>query len=208
MHMTGEHHDRSANPRLRIQHEAAGLFRSGWSARRRADHGQQGPRHRRAYVFRRVQRDRLHAIRECAQTGRVCSGRPPNTWNIHLQSHEDLLWSSTPRTCSRRKNSRTRRNTTKASSAKRSAPPMRPRRIGTGRQGWRSMTSPNPADTAKRLVSWASKAAACTGIWYVGGRWAYASVAVGRLHRLHLRHHRHGRPNQSQGRRVAIGCPA
>ena len=79
---------RPAEARLRAQHAHCRPLRPVRQTRR-ADHGAARLRIHRPYVLKGVQRGRRTRRHEPSR-GKLLS-RPANTWNIHLQTHDDLL---------------------------------------------------------------------------------------------------------------------
>ena len=131
---------------------------------------------------------------------------PENTWNIHLQTHDDLLLVIHAKDMFAAAEFRTRRPITKARSAAKLAAKAASRVPATGRPVSRSMTFQSPASTAPDRLHARSTAADAHRIWYVGGRWAYVSAPARRLHRLHTSHHRHAGSHEASQKSAATGC--
>ena len=102
---------------------------------------------------------------------------PPNTWNLHLQAHEDLLLVVHAKNMWAQPDLADERNYYRAKTTRHSRARSLVRGRGRGRRGWRSTTSPSLVSRSGS-ASCPSRAVGLHRIWYVGGRWAYASALI------------------------------
>ena len=99
---------------------------------------------------------------------------PHNTWSLHLQTHEDLLLVINNKDMFAQPEFADERAYYKGAVDSMRDPR---RRNATGRRGSRSTISPSPT-IPSRIGFMPVDGSGLHRIWYVGGRWAYASALI------------------------------
>ena len=168
---------RSAEARLRPQHAPDRPQRSGRPARRRAAHGASRLRLYRPHVLQGLQR-RRRARSEEPEAGDYFAA-PPDTWNIHLQTHGDLLLVINAKDMFAAAEFADERAYYKGQLGK---------MVGTAGQRTRSRARLDRRDGGLRHLAspreprqigfMPVEGGGIHRIWYTGGRWAYASALI------------------------------
>ena len=128
---------------------------------------------------------------------------PPNTWSLHLQVHDDLLLLVHGRDMFSQPDMADERNYYKPKAGRHdahAAPKIAElvRRHG----GLRHLQAGRAAPIGFMPV----EGTGLHRIWYVGGRWAYASAMIDGFYGLHPHHHRHEEPGQAENRRKILAA--
>ena len=166
---------RPSQARLRHQqHAPRRLQRSGRPLRRRADHGASRLRLYRPHLLEGLLRRRRARSRPAPKYVKYVAA-PPNTWTLHLQAFDDLLLVVHNKDMFAQ--ARARRREELLQGLRRSSREGGSRRRATGRPAWRSTTFRSPT-IPSRSASCRSRAPGLHRLWYVGGRWAYASALL------------------------------
>jgi hypothetical protein len=120
---------------------------------------------------------------------------PPNTWNIHLQTHDDLLLVVNAKDMFAAAEFADEKAYYKGQLGKvvGTAERKSSQRDWTAGLGVYNISKP---DAPRRIGFMAVDGGGIHRIWYTGGRWAYVGPAR-RLHRLHLHDGGHERSGQS-----------
>ena len=128
---------------------------------------------------------------------------PPNTWSLHLQVHDDLLLLVHGRDMFSQPEMADERNYYKPKSGTHGheeAPHAR-----NWSAGMAVFDISKPAEP-RQIGFMPVDGTGLHRIWYVGGRWAYASAMLEGFLRLHSRHHRYAGPGQAADRRPLLAA--
>ena len=151
----------------------------------------------RPHVLQGLQRRRRPRSRATRSRSRYVAA-PPNTWNIHLQTHGDLLLVINAKDMFAAAEFQDERAYYKGALGKKVGTAAGRDRAGraTGPPAWRSTTSPSPAEP-RQIGFMPVEGGGVHRIWYTGGRWAYCSALLDGFTDYIFMTHRHGRPDQA-----------
>ena len=119
-----------------------------------------------------------------------------NTWNIHLQTQDDLLLVINAKDMFAAPEFQDERAYYKGELG---------RKVGTANAGrtvrdWRAglaVYDISRGEAPREIGFMPIEGGGIHRLWYVGGRWAYASALIDGIHRLHFHHDRYGRSHST-----------